>query len=322
MKEVVRLLGELRDAAAYQHVLSLMEGKLHRDVRIAVLRALWDHLDREPTWAVYEKAVNDPDWVLASRLGDVPADRLTVKTDARLAALLAALVARPEPEARIAILQRAPSLAVVDRERVFLSACRERLASRLDDEVSAAAMAMLRRCAEADVPALEQAFTRLARDRRTLEIAARVVIAGRVVTRHSWRLMCEALERVAAKDPELASLQLRAVAARDDREAFAKAVETLGAQGRLHGDAVSAAVGAAASLKKLEVDELVARFLTHDAAGVRRLSLALLERVVKEKGWSPERTKQLGVLRRDADAWVASAASLVWPPREDDPGFR
>jgi cellulose synthase operon protein C len=38
-KEVVRLLGELRDEGAYRRVLELANGELHRDVRIAVLRA-------------------------------------------------------------------------------------------------------------------------------------------------------------------------------------------------------------------------------------------------------------------------------------------
>lgn len=320
-KEVIRLLGELRDDGAYKRVLELVEGKLHRDVRIAVLRALWDHLDREPTWVVYDKAVDDPDWVLASRLGDVPADRLTKKTDARLAVLLAKLVNRPEPEARIAILQRAPSLAVVDRERVFLSACRARLESRLDDEVSGAMSAMLHRCQESDVPALEQALHALKKDRRMLEVAAELLLSARVASRGSWKLMAEAVERVARSSPVLATLRVKAAAARDDREVWAKAVEAVAKEGRLDADVVTAAAGSSAKLQRLELDPLVERFLGNPDAGARRLSLLLLEKVVAAKGWSPERLGQLRRLREDASPWVASAAAMVWPPREDDPGF-
>lgn len=320
-KEVIRLLGELRDDGAYRRVLELVEGKLHRDVRIAVLRALWDHLDREPTWVVYDKAVDDPDWVLASRLGDVPADRLTKKTDARLAVLLAKLVNRPEPEARIAILQRAPSLAVVDRERVFLAACRARLESRLDDEVSAAMGAMLHRCQEADLPALEQALHALKKDRRMLEVAAELLLSARVASRGSWKLMAEAVERVARSSPVLATLRVKAAAARDDREVWAKAVEAVAKEGRLDADVVAAAAGSSEKLKRLELDPLVERFLGNPDAGARRLSLLLLEKVVAAKGWSPERLGQLRRLREDASPWVASAAAMVWPPREDDPGF-
>lgn len=320
-KEVIRLLGELRDEAAYQRVLELVEGKLHRDARIAVLRALWDHLDREPTWVVYERAVNDPDWVLASRLGDVPADRLTRKTDARLSALLAKLVQRPEPEARIAILQRAPWLAVVDRERTYLAACRERLVSRLDDEVQAAMAAMLARCTEDDVAALEQTLRRLAGDRRALEQAANTLLSAKVTTRESWRLMAAALERVASGDARLAGLQLRAVAARDDREAWVATVEALSASGRLVGDVVTQAALTSNSLAKDELEPVLRRLAGHEDANVRRVALAVLQRVVADKGWSPDRAQVLRALRDDRASWVASAAALVWPPREEDPGF-
>lgn len=320
-KEVVRLLGELREERAYQRVLELVEGKLHRDVRIAVLRALWDHLDREPTWAVYERAVQDVDWVLASRLGDVPADRLTRVTDARLSVLLAKLVQRPEPEARIAILQRAPWLAVVDRERTYLSACRARLSSRLDDEVQAAMAAMLARSTEDDVPALEQTLQTLKSDRRMLEVAARSLLQARITTRRSWMLMVGAVERVAASDPKLATLFLRAVATRQDREAWAKAIETLSAKRWLDGDGVAQAAASSSALVEKDLEPVVTRFVAHEDPAVRRIALSVLETVVGAKGWSPERTQLLRRLRDDSSAWVAGAAAVVWPPREDDPGF-
>lgn len=332
-KEVVRLLGELRDEQAYRRVLELAAGEgaatrpgeprkgLHRDVRIAVLRALWDHLDRDTTWDVYERAVNDPDWVLASRLGDVPADRLTKKTDARLAALLAKLVQRPEPEARIAILQRAPVLAVVDRERTYLGACRQRLASRLDDEVQAAMSAMLARCTEEDVPALEVKLRELTRDRRMLEQAANTLFSAKVTTRESWRLMASALERVASGDARLASLQLRAVASRDDRDAWVATIKALSRAGRLAGDVVPAAMATASGLAKDELEPVLEGLVADEDPNVRRVGLALLQRIVADKGWSPERAKVLGGLRSDPVPWLAGAAALLWPPREDDPGF-
>ncbi|WP_237081648.1 HEAT repeat domain-containing protein [Myxococcus xanthus] len=75
-KEVVRLLGELRSDAAYERLIALDGTRLHRDVRIALLRALWAHLEREPTWAIFARAVEGEEWVMAARLGDIPADRL------------------------------------------------------------------------------------------------------------------------------------------------------------------------------------------------------------------------------------------------------
>ena len=69
-KEVVRLLGELRSDAAYAALLALDAPTLHRDIRIALLRALWDHLEREETWGAI--APPPPD-----RTGSWPAASVT-----------------------------------------------------------------------------------------------------------------------------------------------------------------------------------------------------------------------------------------------------
>ena len=73
-KEVLRLLGELRSDDAYALLIGLDKPELHRDVRIALCRALWDHLEREETWQVLERAATGPDFVMATRVGDIPAE--------------------------------------------------------------------------------------------------------------------------------------------------------------------------------------------------------------------------------------------------------
>ena len=60
-KEVVRLLGDLPGAVGYTDLLALAGRDLHRDLRVALLRALWGHLDRGETWAVLEAAAISPD---------------------------------------------------------------------------------------------------------------------------------------------------------------------------------------------------------------------------------------------------------------------
>jgi hypothetical protein len=150
-KEVVRLLGELRSDAAYQLLLTLDSPTLHRDIRIALLRALWDHLERPETWQKLESAAHDADWILASRLADIPANRLSVTSEPRLCALLAQVLTRKEPEARLELLRRAPNLYLKDLQRLFFTQCLQRINSRFDDEVVAATTAVLARAQEADV---------------------------------------------------------------------------------------------------------------------------------------------------------------------------
>ncbi|MFP2934352.1 hypothetical protein ACLESO_56405, partial [Pyxidicoccus sp. 3LG] len=194
-KEVVRLLGELRADAAYERLLELDGMNLHRDVRIAMLRALWDHLDREPTWAVFARAVEGSDWVMASRVGDIPADRLTEGSDRKLSALLGRVLARPEPEARIDLLQRAAWLSVRDTERTFLTACGARLASPYDDEVGAAMQAILHRSDERDLERLEGMLEAVAPDRRALSVALGQLLGLNVKSRASYMQAANAAER-------------------------------------------------------------------------------------------------------------------------------
>src|SRR5262249_47394525 len=63
-KEVVRLLGELPSEEAFRRLQELDGRKLHRDVRLALLRALWGHLERADAWESLERAALAPDAAL------------------------------------------------------------------------------------------------------------------------------------------------------------------------------------------------------------------------------------------------------------------
>ncbi|MDP9352526.1 MAG: hypothetical protein M3P51_13450, partial [Chloroflexota bacterium] len=64
-KEVVRLLGELDSEQAYRELLLLDGRELHRDVRVALLRAFWGHAERAETWPSLERAAASPDAAVA-----------------------------------------------------------------------------------------------------------------------------------------------------------------------------------------------------------------------------------------------------------------
>ena len=77
-KEVARLLGELPDGAGHPDLIALAGSPgLHRDLRVAVLRALWEHLQRPGTLAVLQAAVADPDPAVAGAVVRIPVDRAT-----------------------------------------------------------------------------------------------------------------------------------------------------------------------------------------------------------------------------------------------------
>ncbi len=317
-KEVVRLTGELRAAGAFARLEQLAASPLHRDVRIALLRALWDHLDREPTWAIYERAVADPDWVVASRLADIPANRLTRALDARLAGLLARVVDRPEPEARIDLLRRAGGLALVDEQRSLLAACRARLRSLFDEEVRAAMIALLARSTESDMPALGAALDGLRADPRALHVAAATLYAHDIRSRASWWMAADELAAVARRDPRWSMIAVQAALGRRLAAHLTAAIE----QVPIDLDAALAARAAIIALPDEEIEEAVATLAASRRPEVRRLAVWALEHDARPgRGWTPPRLELLARLRADPSPDVAGAAARLWPPREMDPGF-
>ncbi|HZI10237.1 MAG TPA: hypothetical protein VE153_07555 [Myxococcus sp.] len=316
-KEVVRLLGELRSDAAYERLLALDATPLHRDVRIAMLRALWDHLDREPTWAVFARAVEGPDWVMASRVGDIPADRLTATSDRKLSALLARVLARPEPEARIDLLQRAAFLAVRDSERTFLSACGARLASPHDDEVAAAMRAVLHRADERDMERMEGMLEAVVEDRRALSVALGQLLSLPVYSRAVYVKAALAAERVLSCDARLARLRVRCLAAALPPRELAGRLVAMGEAGHLHADALEACAHAVNGLPEGVLEEAGERLMASPSAEARRVAVwCLLRDASPGRGWTPERLARLARLQDDSSPLVSGAAQDIFPPRE------
>ncbi|WP_257452460.1 hypothetical protein [Archangium lipolyticum] len=316
-KEIVRLLGELRSDAAYERLIALDATPLHRDVRIAMLRALWDHLDREPTWGVFERAVSGTDHVMASRVGDIPADRLTDATDRKLSALLGRVLQRPEPEARIDLLKRAAWLSVQDVERTFLSACGARLGSRYDDEVRAAMAALLHRSDEHDMDRLEGMLAAVVGDRRALSVALEVLLALPVKQRAVYVQAAYAAERALAQEPRLASLRVRCAAAAMAPAEFAEWLVALGEAGLLNADALETCRSLVEALPEEALEPVETRLRASRSEEARRVAVWCLVRDARTgRGWTPERLTRLAMSQEDASPLVSGAAQLVFPPRE------
>lgn len=74
-KEVVSLLGELHGEEAYQELVALDQQELHRDVRLAFLRALWYHLERDETWQILEREAHSADPHIALSAAHLSASR-------------------------------------------------------------------------------------------------------------------------------------------------------------------------------------------------------------------------------------------------------
>ncbi len=316
-KEVLRILGELRHDAAYSHLLEVDKKKLHRDVRIALLRALWDHLEREPTWEILTRAVESDDWVMASRLGDIPADRLTVTSDKRLSVLLAKVLERPEPEARIELLNRAAMLGVKDPDRGFLRACGARLGSPYDDEVRAAMLAIAHRSNEGDMEAIGPMVEAVRDDVRALTVGLRALFELPLRTREVWLQAAEAVEKALEPDPRLSPQRVHCAGLWRLDTDWATRVAAMGEVGPLGHDTLAAVATVVATLPVASLGAITEMWKVSPSPELRRAAVWCLERDAGPgRGWTPERLERLKELQGDPSPLVAGAARRVFPPRE------
>lgn len=312
-KEVVRLLGELGGEEAFVDLLALDRRDLHRDVRIALLRALWDHVEREETWAIFASAAASPDWVVASRLADVPVGRLSRTAEARLTALLVRLFDRPEPEARRELLARAGALPLTDPDRVlFGSLLRIAMSERLA-EVGLAWSAVRTRLWPEDVEGVLKEFRSRSTDRQWLVPVLDVVRSwlGPYLTGAARELVL-GIVRTLADDRTAVVPYLRLAVRVVEGGPYADLLIAVSKRGDLHADAVAAAVEAMGACPHPWAVEL--RLRGERDENLRRIAVRALEvAAAPERGWTSERRAELARYRADPSRLVASAAAFVFP---------
>ncbi|MBV9258741.1 MAG: hypothetical protein JO215_12055 [Ktedonobacteraceae bacterium] len=171
-KEVLRLLGGLAFEEAYRKLIAMCsKEELHRDVRVALLRALWTHLEYNETWEIMENAAQSTDAAIAKSVARIPSDRLSSTAQQHLLAVLALLLSHPEPEVRQVTLERCISLPITDPEKVLFPKILIVLTSRFPDERNAAALATFATYTGKYAPAVAQAITTLLPRHRALQDA-------------------------------------------------------------------------------------------------------------------------------------------------------
>ena len=313
-KEVVRLLGELEDDDAYRSLLAMFGPDTHRDVRIAILRALWDHLEKDETWAVFEQAVNDPDWVVASKLADTPLHRLSNESETRIVRLLAHVLGRSEPEARLDLLARAAWLPLRDHERALFRRLVEHMHTDSTDEAEKALQAALNRMNPSEVDAVVSCIAQLA-GRRKRWVAFVHAVAGRLgpyAAEHHLAVARGVASRL-KDDVHATPLYLQLAGKLHGYDELAEAFAGLSNRQLLYYDAMVAAIKA--------VDDCVhpallePKLRSNRDPAVRRLGLEALKHAAAPKnGWTKERRDLLARYRNDESPAVAGPAEFVFLP--------
>ena len=317
-KEIVRLLGDLGSDTAYQELLAWNQLDLHRDVRIALLRALWEHLEKDETWEILEQAANSFDEAVAKMVSRTPGDRLSEKAQTRLISLLVTLLNRREPTLRLAILQRCYQLPVKDTKRVLLPQFLTAMNSAYSDEVSAAANAVFATYIDAEL--IAETIKNIIPNRRSLTLVlASLEDRLRWYGEREFLPIVRAILSVLAIDPLTVTIQIKLAIVGLPWHELTQFLIDLKNKGELHPDAVSTAINGIESIHRrnniAEIIDLETTLATSEDEKLRRIALAaLIAQTNSRLGWNQERVNRLLKYRQDTSALVASAAQFTFPP--------
>lgn len=313
-KEVLRMMGELGGADVRDHLVAVAQTQLHRDVRIALLRALWDHIEFPAAWALVEAAAKDPDPILVGRLLAIPMGRLSRAADARLAALFGEVLSRKEPETRLGFLATVGGAPLRDESRVLFGQLLKHVGTPDPAEAAAALRAVLARMAPTEASAVSTQLAGMLVQRPQAE----ALVSALASALHRWapehhRTVARGLIPALVADRVAGVLATRLIARVEGAEGFASGLETLAARGHLHHDVVTAAI---AELRQLGSPHTLAMHLARSKEPhLRRVALAaLVEAAGPENGWTPERRTLLTTFQSDRSVEVAGPAAWVFPP--------
>lgn len=315
-KEAVRLAGEFGGGSAIAWFTELSRQELHRDVRGALLRALWDHLERPEAWSILDESVASPDPGVVIGLARIQVDRASDAIRERVANLMSRLLEHPEPTVRLAVLTRLASQPVPDLKRELLLALLGKFSSIVVDERLMAVRAALAGATDSDAPAFGRAILNLLPHRRVL---ASIVLELASVTasfgNRLLRIRTEVLEAIET-DRSTIALQVRLAATRFNADAFAHwALKFVGTE--RWNVATQLIVHDALRERKHSTTDLE---LAEDVWGrssdapARWLALKVLVGVASDQGWTESRRARLDRYREDESPLVADEATLTFPP--------
>lgn len=239
VKEVVRLLGELQTPDAFEFLVELSSRELHRDARVALLRALWDHLENPRVWPLLEGAASSEDPAIATMAARTTAPRMSLAARRKLNALLSTLLAHPDARVRLQVLGNGALGAISDPDNQLLEPLLRCLDSPVSAEYLTAAKALLATYGASHPDVLAQGVGRLLPRRRALgEVLSGLEQQIASAPAH-FAAPVKAVLDVLASDQAALSLRLKLAFLSLETDEFAAMVEAKEREGALHAGVLS-----------------------------------------------------------------------------------
>ena len=318
-KEVVRLLGDLAGGAGLPLVLErLDQGGAHRDVHLAQLRALWEHLDDERVWPHLAAAAASPVEAVGQQLAVIPTRRHGAAARERLNRLLLQLLRHPILRVRCAVMERLTSQPVEDPEDLL----REPVLARLSEAGREGELAgrVLRRKYDKDAESWGKLVTEVLPERQALTHliqAFMVQLAIYSVQRAAIRPHLLATIEALRSDQATLLARLEMAAYRLPQEEFFLAVESEPAHWDLPLNWVRLMNLHAGRLDKACWESFWQRWSHHENPHLRRLCLETLLIHTKAFGWTADSRHCLRHFQADSSGLVIGRSHFVFPPPEE-----
>lgn len=315
-KEVVRLIGEFGEVAGLDWLLTTARRDLHRDVRIAILRGLWDHLEHPETWQILELAAQSTDGQTLNGVVRIPADRMSNASRSRLTRLLTGLASHPDAVIRLAVLNRFIELPIRDTEGQLVRAALNSLVAASFDERRAAARVLAANATTLDSTVIAATLNAMQLNYRALaEFVSSLAthLSANAALRRRWETPANAILNVLRSDPLTAGLRLELAASVLGVEGFKQELRFL-VDGSFPVSAVRQhAAEAIQRLKQTasqaELFDLESRLANSSDMELRYLALlALLAQSDDQDNWTDERRARLIRYRGDLAPLVAIRA--------------
>ncbi len=317
-KEVVRLLGELPTDSAYQELLTWDKRDLHRDVRVAFLRALWSHLEREETWPILENAAISTDAAISTAVGRIPVDRLSPLAQRQLLELISTLLVHSDPLVRLDVLNRCYQLPVNDPDCIILPKLIQSIDSPLPDECLAATKALFTTYGGKSALVIGDAIKSSIGNRRALQTLVEVLIETLRWRRSQLLPTARAVIAAMEIDPLTKCLQVQLAMVALPFLELAIFLQELVISGQMNPEILWVGVSIVRRVTErddvCELAQLERILSTSGDDRLRRIALAILIDRSQSDGWNDERTAKLANFCNDSSPLVAEKAQFTFPP--------
>ncbi|RYX86831.1 hypothetical protein EON83_01220 [bacterium] len=325
-KEVVRLLGDLKLPEAFDYLLEMGQRDLHRDVRVALLRALWEHLEDPRSWPILEAAAINPDPAVATMAARTTNPRLSLESRSRLNTVLAQLLRHPDSRVRLQVLQNGAIGAISDPQNQLLEPLLDCLDSKVETEYLTAAKTIWStytktRSEAVARRAIESTFKRLLPRRRALTGVLNTYKQDAAFSRGHITRGAQMVLEILECDETLLIQRLDFAFAVSPVTECATQIEALAEQNKIHEGVLFSLITSMGGYYGTTVSRqyIFNRWRHASSPILRRLALALLVSLASDtKGWTPARIEALVEFRSDAAPLLSSAAQFIFWPGEEE----